>query len=269
MRILFVGDVVGRPGRRIVTERLDAIVSARQADLVIVNCENAAAGFGITPDLADSLLDANVQVLTSGNHIFDKRSILDYFQNQPRLLRPANYPNAPGTGLYVGSTPAGVRYAVLNLQGRTYMPAIECPFRTVDAMLASLDPEIRVRFIDFHAEVTSEKVAFGWYVDGRVSAMVGTHTHVPTADERILPGGTAYITDVGMTGPHDSVIGMDKEGSLRRFLTGLPARFEPALNDVRLNAVIIEVDETTGHASSIQRYVCREEPEKNQRGLRT
>lgn len=259
MRILFVGDIVGRPGRRILTERLDGIVSERNIHLVIANCENAAAGFGITPDLADDLLQSNVHVLTSGNHIWDKRAILDYFPAQARLLRPANYPNAPGTGLYLGTTAAGVRYAVLNLQGRTYLPAIDCPFQTVDAMLGTLDSEIRVRFVDFHAEVTSEKIAFGWHLDGRVSAMVGTHTHVPTADERILPGGTAYITDVGMTGPHDSVIGMDKLGSLRRFLTGLPARFEPALNDVRLNSVIIEVDEATGRASSIERYVCRDE----------
>jgi metallophosphoesterase (TIGR00282 family) len=258
MRILFVGDIVGRPGRRILTERLGGIVAAHGIELVIANCENAAAGFGITPDLADKLFQSNVQVLTSGNHIWDKQAILDYFPTQDRLLRPANYPNAPGTGLYIGTTPAGVPYAILNLQGRTYLPAIDCPFQTVDAMLDALDPNIRVRLVDFHAEVTSEKIAFGWYLDGRVSAMVGTHTHVPTADERVLPGGTAYITDVGMTGPHDSVIGMDKEGSLRRFLTGLPARFEPAVNDVRLNSVIIEVDETNGRASSIERYVCRE-----------
>jgi len=259
MRILFVGDIVGRPGRRILTERLDGIVSARHIDLVIVNCENCAAGFGVTPDLAHKLLEAGAHVLTSGNHIWDKKAIFDYFPTQPRLLRPANYPNAPGSGLYVGSTPAGIRYAVLNLQGRTYLPAIECPFRTVDTMLANLDADIRVRFVDFHAEVTSEKIAFGWHLDGRVSAMVGTHTHVTTADERVLPGGTAYITDVGMTGPHDSVIGMDREGSLRRFLTGLPARFEPAVNDVRLNSVIVDIDETTGRASSIERYTCREE----------
>jgi metallophosphoesterase (TIGR00282 family) len=259
MRILFVGDIVGRPGRRILTERLDRIVAERDIDLVIANCENAAAGFGVTPDLADQLLQANVHVLTSGNHIWDKRAILDYFPVQARLLRPANYPNAPGSGLYIGTTASAVRYAVLNLQGRTYLPAIDCPFQAVDEMLAALDADIKVRFVDFHAEVTSEKIAFGWHLDGRVSAMVGTHTHVPTADERILPGGTAYITDVGMTGPHDSVIGMDKEGSLRRFLTGMPARFEPALNDVRLNAVIIEVAETTGRACSIERYVCREE----------
>jgi hypothetical protein len=259
MRILFVGDIVGRPGRRVFTERVAGIVSARHIDLVIVNCENSAAGFGVTPDIADKLLEAGAHVLTSGNHIWDKRAIFDYFPVQARLLRPANYPNAPGSGLYTGTTPAGVRYAVLNLQGRTYMPAIECPFRTVDTMLASLDRDILVRFVDFHAEVTSEKIAFGWHLDGRVSAMVGTHTHVTTADERVLPGGTAYITDVGMTGPHDSVIGMDKEGSLRRFLTGLPARFEPAVNDVRLNSVIVDIDETSGRALSIERYTCREE----------
>lgn len=259
MRILFVGDIVGRPGRRVLTERLEGIVAAREIDLVIANCENSAAGFGVTPEIADKLLAANVHVLTSGNHIWDKRAVMDYLDVQARLLRPANYPKAPGYGLYIGTTPSGVRYAVMNLQGRTYLPAIECPFRTVDAMLESLDADIRVRFVDFHAEVTSEKIAFGWHVDGRVSAMVGTHTHVATADERVLPGGTAYITDVGMTGPHDSVIGMDKEGSLRRFLTGLPARFEPATGDVRLNAVIVEVDEASGHAVSIERYSCREE----------
>jgi metallophosphoesterase (TIGR00282 family) len=258
MRILFVGDIVGRPGRRILADRLDRIVAERDIELVIANCENAAAGFGVTPEIADQLLRSSVQVLTSGNHIWDKRAILDYFPAQARLLRPANYPGAPGSGLYVGTTPSGVRYAVLNLQGRTYLPAIDCPFQTLDEMLAALDSDILVRFVDFHAEVTSEKIAFGWHVDGRVSAVVGTHTHVATADERILPGGTAYITDVGMTGPHDSVIGMDKEGSLRRFLTGLPARFEPAAGDVRLNSVIIEVDETTGRASSIERYSCRE-----------
>jgi hypothetical protein len=259
MRILFVGDIVGRPGRRVLTDRLAGIVSARHIDLVIVNCENSAAGFGVTPDIADKLLEAGAHVLTSGNHIWDKRAIFDYLPTQPRLIRPANYPNAPGSGLYVGTTPTGMRYAVLNLQGRTYLPAIECPFRTVDTMLENLDSDILVRFVDFHAEVTSEKIAFGWHVNGRVSAMVGTHTHVATADERVLPGGTAYITDVGMTGPHDSVIGMEKEGSLRRFLTGLPARFEPAVNDARLNSVIVEVDETSGRALSIERYSCREE----------
>ncbi len=258
MRILFVGDIVGKPGRRILTQRLDGIVAEQRIDLVIANCENAAAGFGITPELADRLLKSDVQVLTSGNHIWDKKAILDYVPTEPRLLRPANYPrNVPGSGVFVGDSKHGVRYAVLNLQGRTYLPAIECPFRAADEILERLDPMVKVRFVDFHAEVTSEKIAFGWYLDGRVSAVVGTHTHVATADERILPGGTAYLTDVGMTGPHDSVIGMEKEASISRFLTGLPWRFEPARKDVRLNSAIIEVDVATGRAISIERHsVC-------------
>jgi metallophosphoesterase (TIGR00282 family) len=259
MRILFIGDIVGRPGRRIVAARLAGIVSARSIDLVIANCENVAAGFGVTPDLAEQLLEAGVHVLTSGNHVWDKKAILDYLPAQKRLLRPANYPDAPGSGIYTGATPSGVRYAVMNLQGRTYLPAIHCPFRTADHFLETLGADIKVRFVDFHAEVTSEKIAFGWYLDGRVSAVVGTHTHVATADERVLPGGTAYITDAGMTGPHDSVIGMDKEGSLHRFLTGIPARFEPASDDVRLNGVIVNIDEISGRALSIERYCCREE----------
>jgi metallophosphoesterase (TIGR00282 family) len=259
MRILFIGDIVGRPGRRILAARLAGIVSSQSIDLVVANCENVAAGFGVTPDLAEQLLEAGVHVLTSGNHVWDKKAILDYLPAQKRLLRPANYPDAPGSGIYTGATSSGVRYAVMNLQGRTYLPAIHCPFRTADHFLATLASDIKVRFVDFHAEVTSEKIAFGWYLDGRVSAVVGTHTHVPTADERVLPGGTAYITDAGMTGPHDSVIGMDKEGSLHRFLTGIPARFEPASDDVRLNGVIVDVDEISGRALSIERYCCREE----------
>lgn len=259
MRILFVGDIVGKPGRRILMQRLDGIVADQRIDLVIANCENSAAGFGVTPEIADALLD-RVPVLTSGNHVWDKKAILNYMHSQPRLLRPANYPgDSPGSGVYIGCSQAGVRYAVMNLQGRTYLPAIQCPFRTADEILQQLDPEVKVRFVDFHAEVTSEKIAFGWYLDGRVSAVVGSHTHVATADERILPGGTAYLTDAGMTGPHDSVIGMGKEASIARFLTGLPARFEPARGDVRLNAAIIEVDEATGRALSIERHAVREE----------
>jgi len=256
MKILFIGDIVGKPGRRIVKERAAAFAQQEGVDLVIANCENAAAGFGVTAALAEELLGAGIEVLTTGNHIWDKKEILGYLDSQPRLLRPANYPEGvPGQGLYVGTTAHGTRYAVLNLQGRVYMPNIDCPFRKADILLESLDPEITVRFIDFHAEVTSEKIAFGWYVDGRVSAMVGTHTHVPTADERVLPGGTAYLTDVGMTGPYDSVIGMDKKASLTRFLSAIPERFEPAKRDVRLSSVIIEVDEKTGAARSIERRV--------------
>jgi len=259
MKILFVGDVIGRPGRRIVQHKLLEMVDAHQADLKVVNCENSAAGFGVTPDIAQALLEAGADVLTSGNHIWDKKQILDYFAQEPRLLRPANYPDAPGGGLYIGTTDQAVRYAVMNLQGRVYLPSIQCPFRTADALLESIPDDVTVRFIDFHAEVTSEKVSFGWYLDGRVSAVVGTHTHVPTADERVLPRGTAYLTDCGMTGPIDSVIGMDKENSVRRFLTGLPTRFEPASGPVRLNAALIDVDESTGRARSIERVTAFED----------
>ncbi len=256
MKILFIGDIVGKPGRRIVKERTADLAQHEGIDLVIANCENAAAGFGITPSLVEELLPAGIDVLTTGNHVWDKKEILSYIETEPRLLRPANYPEGtPGSGLYAGTTAHGIRYAVLNLQGRVHMPGIDCPFRKADAILSSLDPEVKVRFVDFHAEVTSEKIAFGWYVDGRASAIVGTHTHVPTADERVLPGGTAYLTDVGMTGPYDSVIGMAKEASISRFLNAIPERFEPARGDVRLSAVIIEVDESTGAAKSIERKV--------------
>ena len=256
MKILFIGDIVGKPGRRIVKERTADFAQEEGIDLVIANCENAAAGFGITPTLADELFKAGIDVLTTGNHAWDKREILPYLDAEPRILRPANYPEgAAGQGLYVGTTKHGTRYAVLNLQGRVYLPAIDCPFRKADALLEHLDPDVKVRFVDFHAEVTSEKNAYGWYLDGRVSAVVGTHTHIPTADERILPEGTAYLTDVGMTGPYDSVIGMDKEGSIARFLSSLPGRFEPARSGVRFCSVVVDVDETTGRARSIERKV--------------
>ena len=244
MRILFIGDIVGSPGRRIVAERLADIVAQHRVDLVIANVENAASGFGITPRLAEELLEAGVEVLSGGNHIWDRKEILDYFPHQPRLLRPANYPDSsPGSGLYIGAAKNGVGYAVLNLQGRVFMASIDCPFRTADRELARIPAEVRVVIVDMHAETTSEKLAMGWHLDGRVTAMVGTHTHVATADEQILPKGTAYITDVGMTGPHDSVIGMDKAGILKRFLDGLPARFEVAEGDAQMNTVLLEVDE--------------------------
>jgi 2',3'-cyclic-nucleotide 2'-phosphodiesterase len=258
MRLLFVGDIVGKPGRRIVAEKLNTVVYQHHIDLVIINCENAAAGFGVTPAIADELFDLGAHVLTSGNHIWDKKVILDYLAASPRLLRPANYPApAPGSGLYIGDSAGGTRFAVINLQGRTYLPSIDCPFRAADRLLQSIPADVKVRVVDFHAEVTSEKVAFGWYLDGRVSAVIGTHTHIPTADERVLPGGTAYLTDVGMTGPYDSVIGMDKQASLDRFLSGVPVRFEPAMGDARLSSVVIDVDEATGRARSIKRLVVR------------
>ena len=258
MRILFIGDIFGSAGRRIVADHVADIIQNQKIDLAIANGENAAAGFGITPSLAEDLLRLGIQVLTSGNHIWDKKEVVDYIGRQPRLLRPDNYPaGAPGSGVYVGSTAAGVGYAVLNLQGRTYLPNIDCPFRRADAILASLDASIKVRIVDFHAEVTSEKIAFGWYLDGRVTAVLGTHTHVPTADERVLPGGTAYQTDVGMTGPYDSVIGAEKSAALGRFLSGMPIRLEPAKTDVRLSAAIIEADDATGRALSIRRHMIK------------
>lgn len=245
MRILFIGDIVGSPGREIVAERLADIVTQQQIDLVLANGENAASGFGITPRLVEELLRAGIEVLSGGNHSFDRKEILDYLAHQPRLLRPANYPSGvPGSGLFVGTSKSGVAYALLNVQGRTFMPSIDCPFKTADRILEGLPTEVRVVIVDMHAEATSEKQAMGWYLDGRVTAVVGTHTHVATADEQLLPQGTAYITDVGMTGPHDSVIGMEKTGILRRFLESLPARFEVGSGNVQMNAVLLEVDET-------------------------
>ncbi len=239
MRILFIGDIVGAPGRRIVVERLEDIIGNEQADLVIANGENSASGFGITPRLTEELLSTGIEVLSGGNHIWDRKEILDFIPREPRLLRPANFPAAtPGKGLFRGTSRQGIPYAVLCLQGRIFMASNEDPFSTADRELASLDPETKVILVDMHAEATSEKQAMGWYLDGRVSAVVGTHTHVPTADERILPNGTAYITDVGMTGPHDSVIGMEKGPIIKRFLDGLPARFEVATGDIQMNAVL-------------------------------
>lgn len=259
MRILFIGDIVGSPGRKIVHDRLADILAQRQIDLCIVNCENAASGFGVTPRLAEELFSAGADVLTSGNHIWKRREILDYFPSQPRLLRPANFPNgSPGSGLYVGRAKDGIDFAVLNLQGRTFMTPIDDPFRVATQQLEKIPPEVKVIVVDIHAEATSEKVAMGWHLDGKVSAVLGTHTHVPTADFRVLPGGTAYITDVGMTGPHDSVIGMEKQGILEHFLdTTMPTRFVVAEGDVQMNSVLIEADESTGRARSIERLNFR------------
>ena len=237
-----------------VARHVRGIVAAENIHLTIANGENSAGGFGITPPLADELFGYGVDILTSGNHIWDKREIYDYLPREPRLLRPANYPEGlPGNGMAVMQARNGVRCAVLNLQGRSHMSPIDCPFRKADTMLASLAPEVKVRFVDFHAELTSEKMAMGWYLDGRVSAVIGTHTHIPTADTRILPGGTAYQTDSGMTGPYSSVIGVDKQIIIERFLTQLPVRMEAARHGAELHGVIVEVDEATGKAASIRR----------------
>jgi 2',3'-cyclic-nucleotide 2'-phosphodiesterase len=258
MKILFISDIVGSPGRRIVSDLLADIVQTRQIDLVIANGENAAAGFGIAPRQADELFDAGVDVLTGGNHIWDRKDILDYLPLHPRLLRPANFPDVnPGSGLFVGTARNGVPYAVLNLQGRVFMASNDCPFRAADREIARIPAEVRVIFVDFHAEATSEKEALGWYLDGRVSAVIGTHTHVTTADEQILPGGTAFQTDAGMTGPHNGVIGMDKTTILRKFLDGRTARFEVATGDVQMNTILLDVDEATGRARAIERLRFR------------
>lgn len=258
VKVLFIGDIFGQPGRRIVKETLPGLLAEYSPDLVLANGENAAAGFGITPALVDELIDLGIAVLTSGNHIWDKKEILTYLAEQKdgRLLRPANYPaQAPGHGLYVGHMRSGTGFAVLNLQGRVFMPSIDCPFRTADSLLRHIPPEVKLRFVDMHAEATSEKLAMGWYLDGQVTAVVGTHTHVPTADETILPRGTAYITDLGMTGPYDSIIGIDKHAIIQKFLSQIPARFEVAKDDIRLCAVLIEADAESGRALSIQRIL--------------
>jgi 2',3'-cyclic-nucleotide 2'-phosphodiesterase len=258
MKILFIGDVVGRPGRDALRNHLANILEERKIDLCIANAENSASGNGITPRLVEELLSLQIDILTSGNHIWDKKEVLGYFEHQPRLLRPANYPPmAPGKGVFVGKTREEIPFAVVNLQGRVFMPAIDCPFRTAETVLQGLSPETKVVFIDFHAEATAEKQAFGFHFDGKVSAIVGTHTHVVTADEQILPKGTAYITDVGMTGPHDSIIGVSKDSILPKFISQIPARFEVATGDVRINGVEVDVDPETGLAVQICRYCLK------------
>jgi len=253
-RLLFIGDIVGRPGRDLVKRGVAGLVAHHQIDLVIANVENAAAGFGVTPDIADDFLAHGVHVMTGGNHTWDKKEIFPYFALQPRLIRPANLPpGAPGRGVYVARTGNGVPVAVVNLMGRVFMTAIDDPFRVVVDEVDAIRHEALIVFVDFHAEATSEKVAMGWHLDGRVTAVVGTHTHVQTADERVLPRGTAYITDVGMTGPHDSVIGVERGPILQRFLTAMPQRFETATENPRLNGVIITANESTGRAESIER----------------
>lgn len=256
MKLLFIGDIFGHAGRRIVADHLADIRATQGIDVVIANGENSAAGFGITPGITQDLLGYGVDVITTGNHIWDKKDIIPYFPHQPRLLRPANYPDpSPGFGVFVHELASGAKCAVINLQGRVYMANTDCPFKKADAILAALPADVKVKFVDFHAEVTSEKITMGWYLDGRVSAMVGTHTHIPTADTRILPGGTAYQTDCGMTGPYDSVIGVEKEPILRKFLSAQPVKMEPAKGMVELHSVIVEVDDVTGKALAVKRHV--------------
>lgn len=257
MNILFIGDIFASPGRSLIARHLQQIISSEKIQLAIANAENSAGGFGITPLIAQELFSMGLDVLTSGNHIWDKKEIFDYLPRASRLLRPANYPaELPGTGVVVIKARNGVETAVINLQGRLHMPATDCPFHKADEILASLPERVKVRIVDFHAELTSEKMAMGWHLDGRVSAMLGTHTHVPTADERILAGGTAYQTDVGMTGPYDSVIGSEKNLAIRRFMTGMPIRLDSAKGGAELHATIVTVDPETGRAKAIRRFTA-------------
>ena len=254
MRILFVGDIVGKPGRLAVRALMPRLIAEREIDFVIANCENAAAGFGVTRDIVEELYSNQIDVLTSGNHIWDKKEVLEFIDDYETLLRPANYPlQTPGRGSVVIPTPAGVYVGVLNLAGRIFMHPLDCPFRTAERELEHLRRKTNIIVVDMHAEATSEKIAMGWFLDGRVSVVTGTHTHVQTADERILPQGTAYITDAGMTGPFDSVIGTKKEIVLERFLLQMPNKFDVAKGDVKLQGVLIDVDTHSGKAAAIER----------------
>ena len=254
MNILFIGDIVGKPGRTLTQTAVAALTSSREIDLVIANVENAAGGNGITRELGDAFRDQGIDVMTSGNHVWDKREAIDYIELEPRLIRPANYPpGAPGKGHVVVTTKSGTSVGVINVMGRVFMAPLDNPFTVVQEAVAAARDAARVIFVDFHAEATSEKIAMGWHLDGEVTAVVGTHTHVQSSDQRVLPGGTAYITDVGMTGPHDSVIGVDKAVVLKRFLTGMPGRFDTARGDPRLHGVIVTADENTGRATAIER----------------
>ena len=266
MRILFVGDIFGRPGRTIVHERLPELQKEHGVELTVANGENAAGGFGITPQIAEELFELGIDVITTGNHVWDKREIIDYLSSADgnesslarRVLRPANFPaGTPGFGWYQGRTRSGVDYAVINVQGRVFMASNDDPFRVTDELLQKITAKVIV--VDLHAEATSEKVALGWHLDGRVTAVLGTHTHVPTADEQVLPGRTAVQTDVGMTGPYRGVIGVQKEQIVQKFLTNMPSRFEPATEDVRLCGALIDCDSATGRATAIQRIMLRQE----------
>ena len=259
MKILFVGNVFGRCGRQVLRLHLQDVKQQHQIDFTVANVENAAGGFGLTPALGKEILSYGVDVMTSGNHIFDKKEVFEYFSEEPRLLRPGNYPaGTPGNFQFVAETPSGIPVAVMNLQGRVFMPITDCPFRLAEREIPKLTRTTSVIMIDFHAEATSEKMAFAWFLDGKVTAILGTHTHVPTADARILPAGTAYVSDVGMTGSYDSIIGVKVETALTRFLTGLHRPLEPATAAPRFSSVIIDVDESTGRARSLRRLDIQE-----------
>jgi metallophosphoesterase (TIGR00282 family) len=260
VRILFVGDVIGKPGRQAASRFLPELVDRRHVDYVVVNIENAAGGFGITPEVLDEFSDLPIDCFTSGNHVWDKKLGLPLLDERANILRPANYPSSnPGRGLHVGETAAGVAVATINLEGQVFMSPLDSPFEEADRLVESVAGKVKVILVDFHAEATSEKQAMGWHLDGRVSAVLGTHTHVPTADARVLPGGTAFMTDVGMTGPYESIIGFRVDKVLRRFLMRTPSPFEVAKDDVRLAGALIEIDAKSGRAQSIEPLLLKAE----------
>ena len=264
IRVLFLGDIIGRPGRKALEKHLPSLMDKHAPSLIVANAENAAGGIGITQEVGQELL-TQVHVLTSGNHIWDKHEGIAYLGKEPRLLRPANYPPLnPGKGSYIFHDEKDRKVGILNLQGRVFMEPIDCPFRVADKEVQALKEITVMVVVDFHAEATSEKQAMGWYLDGRVSAVVGSHTHVPTADERILPKGTAYITDVGMIGAWNSVIGIRRDRALDRFLTARPQRFEPGKGGILFSAVVVEVDTGSGKALSVEREIIIEEESDKQ-----
>lgn len=255
VKVLFIGDIIGNPGRKAVSTLLDRLVDKNNIDIVVANGENSAGGFGITPQIAEELLDLGIHVITTGNHIWDKKEIIPYLPNKKTLLRPANYPpGVPGHGSVVVSAGSGETLGVININGRVFMDAMfDCPFRAVDREIEKMQGKTKAIFVDIHAEATSEKMTMGWYLDGRVSAVIGTHTHVQTADERILPKGTAFLSDAGMTGPLDSVIGIEKTQAIEKFLTQMPRKFDVSGKDIELNGAIIDIDAESGLSRSISR----------------
>jgi len=254
LRVLMIGDIVGQPGRRAVKDCLPSLKQELNINFVVANGENAAGGNGITKVIAKELFSYGIDMLTMGNHVWNQKDIFNFITKESRIIRPANYPpGTPGTGYNIYTADNGVKVAVINISGRVFMPEMDCPFRKIDEIIDQIKEQAQIILVDFHAEATSEKVAMGWHLAGRVTAVVGTHTHVQTADERIHPGGTAYITDLGMTGPMDSVIGVQKDIILKKFITGLPQRFVVANTNYQFNAVVIDIDENTAEAKDINR----------------
>ncbi|MDN5301647.1 MAG: 2,3-cyclic-nucleotide 2-phosphodiesterase [Thermoanaerobacteraceae bacterium] len=259
MILMMIGDIVGRPGRTILREKLPLLRKEYEVDFVIANGENAAGGNGITQKIAQELFISGIDFLTMGNHIWDNKDVFNFIEEEARMVRPANYPSGtPGRGYQVIKIESGISIGIINISGRTFMNALDCPFRTADAIIDKIKNSTSIVIVDFHAEATSEKIAMGWYLDGRATLVAGTHTHVQTADERILPNGTAYITDLGMTGPMNSILGIEKETVIKKFISQLPVRFEVAKGPSQINGIIVEIDEQTGKAQKIQRMDIKE-----------